>query len=102
MDNIDILVVSIDENNMDRNKKSIRLYTRFFIAKYGSKILRMLLTGLLKGYYGQSIAEEFNLTRMDIQGFTSVFGTTKTTYTLFLEAEGTVTKDKREGKRKIY
>ena len=83
-----ILVLSIDGVAMGKNKKAIRCATRSFIIKYGSDILRMLLTRFRKGESGESIVENFNVARMHILTWKNTFGTVTTKYTAFPKGFG--------------
>ena len=73
---------------MERDTQSIRLSTRSFIAKYGSKTLRLLLKKFVKGDSGQSIADRFHMSRTCVVRCKNTFGIVTTTYTPYPEDVG--------------
>jgi hypothetical protein len=79
---------------VSRGDRSRVRIARNFINRYGAKGLDRLIAALSNGESGQSIAEEFNVSRERVRQWKNAFGQVMTLYQVYPEIETLLKVDK--------
>ena len=82
---------------MPKKEKGRERVARNFIRNYGRSLFKDLIEGFARGESGQTLADEFSVSRERIRQWKNTFGKIITVYHLHPEIQKILAKQKRQG-----